>query len=413
MEKFFILLMILILFVSCMTDTPPRIIDSSRSHWQLYDDEPETYEEPKPIPMTVMYRREGVEFARFEPPEGTYVGAWLAPDTSIRVFEHVMEKRHAIFAHELHLGDDIPISWLLHCIASLATPLFVIHPPNNPELYDVSVYDLIEYLAQRLGSFNLPMFIAFYADDSHGLMPAEFTLLFRRARNIFLHHAPMAAFVWSAPSHTATPQNPFYPGHTAVDWVALPLLATWNAQTDFKNILEQFETFYNSFSEHKPIMILPLGVSHFTRGDYTYRLTQAASEIIRVYEALRNFPRLGLIIYADALTLAHAHSEDFSVSVEAELVDAYRQAVSCAQFLPSLVRTTEETMRFVRSAFNGYYFDGTIYLSPQTLENELKIPPPRQKTKINGSYFIEAGRISGKKIFACQDRQVIFIDNMP
>ncbi|MCL2225446.1 MAG: hypothetical protein FWB96_10825 [Defluviitaleaceae bacterium] len=400
-----ILLLLLILFTSCATNNPPQIIGMPRFY--AGSGEVDEVADSKPQAFTVLYRREA-ELGRFEPAEGTYIGAWLTADVSIKMFEHMTEKRHAVYVNELDLGDEIPISWLLHCIASLATPLIIVHPPSNSELDDVPVGDLVVYLAQRLGSFNLPMFVAFFPE--HDMTAAEYTLLFRKARNAFHAHAPMAAFVWVAPNHMATPQNPFYPGHNAVDWVALPLLSTWNAQTGYEDILQNFEQFYRSFREHKPIMILPLGVSHFTRGDYTYRLNETAAEIQRVYQSLQNFPRLGLIIYADSFTLNHTYTDDFSISMENILLNAYRKAVSAENFLHTLERTAESNSRWFRAAHHGYFYENRIYISTHTLENELFIPPPRQTTEINENFFTDSKRISGKRITACPDRQVILIE---
>jgi len=394
-----------------MTDNPPQIIGSPRFHAGSTEEKIADETETEPQEFTVLFQRENEEFSPYEPSDGTYIGAWLMPDISIRMFEHMTEKRHAIYVSEINLGDEIPISWLLHCIASLATPLIIVHPPNNPELEDVPVVDLIIYLAQRLGSFNLPMFIVFFPEESNSMMPAEYTLLFRIARNAFHSHAPMTAFVWSAPNHTATTQNPYYPGHSAVDWVALDLLSTWKPETGYKDILQAFEIFYSSFHEHKPIMILPLGISHFTRGDYVYRLHDTATEIKRVYNELKNFPRLGLIVYGDAFTLGHFHTDDFSVSIENILTNAYKQAISNDYFLQALERTPQETRRWVRAMEHGYFLENKIYIANRTLENELFIPAPRQRTVINENYYTNSQRISGKKITACAKRRVIFIEN--
>jgi len=415
MKKIFLLLLLLFSLTACMTENPPQIIGTPRVHGGFIHEtmaEDIIYEEIGPQPFTVLYRRENMKFEMYEPPEGVYIGAWLSPETTIRMFEHEADKRHAVYVNEINLGEEIDISWLLQCIASRATPLFIVHPPDNPGIDDIPTADLVVYMAQRLGSFNLPMFIAFFPEE-HGMMPAEYTLFFRQARNIFLTHAPMAAFVWVAPSHTATSQNPFYPGDNAVDWVALPLLAEWDAENCFTDILGNFNTFYNSFHEHKPIMVLPLGVSHFTRGDYTYRLNQAAMEISRVYDALQNYPRVGLIAYADAFTLSRAYRDDFSVSIEPQLISAYSNAIYGENFLQLIEKTTNETTRWARSAYHGYIWEDRIYISTNTLENEILIMPHRQIIEINENSFVDSRRISGKIITVCPVRRVIYVDNTP
>jgi hypothetical protein len=245
------------------------------------------------------------------------------------------------------------------------------------------------------------MFVAFYPPETHSMSAVEYTTFFRTARNVFLNHAPMTAFVWISPGYTATPLNPFYPGHNAVDWVALPLMACWSAENSFTDILGRLETFYDSFHRHKPIMVLPLGVSHFTRGDYRYRLNQAGEEITRIYRALQNFPRVGLIVYSDAFTISRAYTDDFSVLIEPQLITAYRKAVENEFFLSSLQReaTSQAALRWVRLPNHGYYHDGRIYI-PQATENETV-------------ELTEAQNLPEKIITACVLRQVIFVENKP
>ncbi|MCL2200151.1 MAG: hypothetical protein FWB80_14660 [Defluviitaleaceae bacterium] len=372
-------------------------------------------EDVSPQAFTIFYRVE-TSAAMYEPVEGIYLAAWLSESTGIREFEYAAGKRHAVFVNEMELGEELPISWLLHCIASLATPMLIIHPPTNPDLYDIPEVELLIYLAQRLGSFNLPMFIVFYPDETHTRMPAEYTLLFRQARNTFHAHAPMAAFVWVAPSYTATPSSSFYPGHFAVDWVALPLLACWDYEKGFTDVLDNFETFYHSFHRHKPIMVLPLGVSHFTRGDYRYRIHQAAAEIAHIYKALQNFPRLGLIAYADNFTLNRVYRDDFSISVEPQLMVAYSHAITPDHFLQSLERNdtqNAERPNWVRSAHHGYIWEERIYIPIQTITAELSLHAPRQTIEINYSTVTDSRRISEKKITACFHNRVIYVDNLP
>jgi hypothetical protein len=361
-------------------------------------------EDTGPREFTVLYR-EDAAFGRYEPSDGAYIGAWLIPEMTIREFEHETGRSHAVYVYEIVLGEEIPVSWLLHCIASVATPLFIVHPPENFE--DVSEIDLIIQLAQQLGAFNLPMFITFYP-EGHGMMPAEYSLLFRNARNIFLTHAPMSAFVWTAPAGTS--QN-YYPGHSAVDWVAVSLLAEWK-DDGFTDVLAEFDEFYNAFHENKPIMIFPFGVSHYSRNDYTYRVNQAADEISRLYDALDSYPRVGLIVYGDALTLLRAYSNDFSVSIESQLLNAYGNAIQNEYFLSSLERKTIENFRWVRSAYTGYFFEDEIYISQNTLQNELNFFSANL-IEINENFFTEASEIDEKNIYVCYQQHVIYVDNLP
>ncbi|MCL2456439.1 MAG: hypothetical protein FWD19_02680, partial [Defluviitaleaceae bacterium] len=183
--------------------------------------------------------------------------------------------------------------------------------------------------------------------------------------------------------------------------------------TPFSNeILEKFENFYANFCDIAPIMILPLGVSHFTRGEYIYRLDETADEIFRLYDALKNFPRLGLIIYGDAFTLARAYSDDFSVSIEEKLISGYARAISHEKFFSTLIKNNSaEKTKFFRSKFRGMVWQDRIYIPVETLENEMKLSS-RQTISVDGKIFVESRRIN-KKIFLCDENRIIFLEDTP
>ncbi|MCL2839539.1 MAG: hypothetical protein FWE05_02110 [Defluviitaleaceae bacterium] len=411
---------ILITLTSCQTGEPAPIVgtpavtrtQSARGAEQASPETALVYAEIENAPRAfpILYRTTATPHGMHEPAEGAYIGAWLSPETPMRIFENQVSLHHAIYTHEMQLSEEIPITWLLHCIAMQATPLIIITPDETPH-EDIHPTQMIIYQAQRLGSFNLPMFIAFFPPEFIGnISPTEYTIMFRFARSVFSSHAPLASFVWTAPYFDATPQNPFYPGHDAVDWVALSLLATRDHEGEKSDIFSQLEIFYHHFQSHKPIMLLPLGISHFSRGDYTYRTHETAAEIRQVYDTLRSFPRIGAVIYADNLTLSPESWNDFSISAEPILLAAYHEAIAHPHFLSILETNAAAATRWTRSKNQGYYWEGRIYISAQTLSNELNIPLPRQSTEINNHHFAEARHLSGLNITACQDQHVIFID---
>ena len=410
------ILMALLVLTGCTTGSPAPIVGSprTRSPGSLFqgvaDGVYSLVEDQGPRPIPVLYRAGNSRRAKHEPYEGAYIGAWLSYGACLRMFEYQAGKRHAVYVHEMNLGDNIPVTWILHCIAAQATPLFIIHPPISNE--ESTPAEMVIYLAQRLGAFNLPIMVAFYPADGHGMTPAEYTIMFRYARAVFLAHAPLAAFVWVATDGQATPQNPFYPGHDAVDWVGLPLLAGRGKDGEKADILSELENFYMAFQAYKPIMLLPLGISHFSRGDYTYRINEAAEGIRRVYNALQNFPRVRLIVYADGFTLSPSNPSDFSISTEESLTNAYKDAISRNHFLSALETNTHAAPRWVRSAFHGYYWEGRIYVNPRTLQDELNTPPPRQSAEINAQNFIESRHLTTLNIKTCPEQQVIFIDGL-
>jgi len=401
---------ILITLSSCATDQPATItgVPQSRAINRTAATGPHTAtvaNENLPTPIAALHYAENATRGFYEPQDGIYLGAWLLPGYQNRDFTSRAGQDHAVFAYEMTLCEELPFTWLLQNMADRATPLFVINPPLHD---DVPIGDMLAALAQRLGMFNLPMFIVFYP-PGHELVPAEYSVVFRYARAVFLRYAPQAAFVWMAPNVMSTIRNPFFPGSDAVDWVAVSLLTERDESGYLPDTFETFAPFYHMFEAHHPIMILPLGVSHFSQLTHSYHLSCAATEIKRVYQTLSSFPRVGLVVYGDAFGFVRDTRDDFAISIEPELMQAYGKAITNELFLPTLSRQTGgQTGRWVRSPHMGYYFDGEFFVDIETLQ-DLSLPLP-QTVEINGRYFANIKNIGN--ISHCPLRNVVLITGM-
>jgi hypothetical protein len=123
-----------------------------------------------------------------------------------------------------------------------------------------------------------------------------------------------------------------------------------------------------------------------------------------VYSALQNFPRVGLVAYADAFSLSRAWRDDFSISFEPALIAAYADAISDTHFLSSLERTHSENSRWVRFAHGGFFWNERIYIPENFFESEFST------IEIDENHFIDAFEISEKNIYVCPVRRVIFIE---
>jgi len=411
MCKIFLLLPFLLLLAACQVDSPPEITGIPRTRGigaaaaqtdELYA---HIYEETTPTRLPVLYTAPANP-AMYETFGGIYTGAWLGSHTTKREFVAGAGTNQAVFVYEYRLGEDFPATWLLQSMAMMATPLFTIHQPLCDE-DETPIGEHIAYFAKRLGSFRLPAFVAFYPAGSHNLVPAEYSLIFRYARALFLEHAPLAAFVWVATDATATRRNPFFPGHDAVDWVGVPLFARRDANGFAGDVLNGFEHFYSQFHAHHPIMVLPLGVSHLSRVDYVYSIEAAADEIMRLYHAMANFPRVGLVVYADAFGLhSGGGQDDFAISIESELIAAYRQAIHVNDvYVNLLVKNSDDKTRLVRHNLAGYYYNG-IFIDTEILSDR-GINVPRATIDIGDRTFVDIERVP--RAMFCERRQVIFI----
>jgi len=361
-----------------------------------------------PLPFTVLYAGENMTRAMYEPAIGTYVGAWLWQGLGKLDFEAMIEKKHAVFAMEMMLGDEFPATWILQSIAAQAAPLIVLRLPDTAA-DDFPLTELTMF-AHELGRYNLPSFIVFNPlPPGPGMSPEDYVLLFRYARIIFRTYAPMAAFVWHSNNNQSTPESPFYPGHDAVDWVSISITAPQGPEGFINDIPAQLAPFYVNFQEYKPIMLLPIGISHFSRRDYVYRVPEAAAEIMRVYEAIRNgFPRVRLIVYANH-GITTPQGDDFSITREQGTIDAYRNAIADSHFLSMLEPGGEEGPVWMLSAYQGYYYSGQIFVDREMLTARQQRIPSTAFSTINGRSHVEIGAIPGLMFEVDYARRVIWL----
>ena len=406
-------LLLLLMLTGCIA-IPTRTMEDSHSRFSDAPEEEEAVveavaaaEAAAPLPFTVLYAGDDIARAMYEPAAGAYLGAWLWPGLYKPDFEEMVEKKHAAFALEIMLGDELPATWILQAIAAQAAPVIVLRLPDSAaEDFPLSE---ITMFAHELGRYNLPAFVVFNPlPPGPGMGPEDYVLLFRYARIIFRTYAPMTAFVWHGSGNHATPESPFYPGHDAVDWVSISLTAPQGPEGFFNDIPAELAPFYVSFQQYKPIMILPIGIGHFSRRDYVYRVPGAAAEIKRVYEIIRNnFPRVRMVVYANH-GMTTPQGDDFSITREKITIQAYRDAIADSHFLSRVEAGGDVGPMWMLSALHGYYYDGQIFIDREILTARPQRLPSASK-EINGRAYVEAGAVRGLEFEVDHARQIIWL----
>jgi hypothetical protein len=239
------------------------------------------------------------------------------------------------------------------------------------------------------------MFVAFFPQEGERGMSAEaFVSSFRIARIVFRVYAPLVAFVWVPPNGEThvTPEHPFYPGHDAVDWVGLPALALRSEVGTPPDLMEGIIPFHQNFAPFKPIMLLPLGISHFSRAGYVYYMEETAAEIEGIYSALQGLPRVRAVVWRN--TLRYGPEWDaLSVTRECEIREAYTRAVGDPYYL-SGIRNAPQSQQWLRSEFEGFYYDGMYYVDMQTLAAELSHTHRGETVEMDGRRFVPVTQLS-------------------
>ena len=408
--RHFIFLALLFLLTGCISTAPFREEEDSGLIY-IKEEIPVVEvvaESTLPVSFSVLYVVLEMTGAMYEPAEGAYLGAWLRPDIVKAEFEERVGKKHAVFALEFTVGDEFPTTWILQSIATQAAPLIIFNLPEECQA-DFPMTELAAF-AYELGAFNLPAFIVFNPlMDERNICPEDYVLLFRHARIIFRTYAPMAVFVWHGYCNTATEESPFYPGHDVVDWVSIGALAPQGADGFIVDIPEFIMPFYLSFQREKPVILLPLGISHFSRRDYVYRVPQAIEEMQRVYNIIRDsFPRVRMVVYADN-NITTPEWDDFGLSREDAKIKGYGVAIVDNHFISRLEAGSLERPMLMRSPLHGYYYQGEVFIDRGVFEASHHETPSTTTKEINERTFLNAADIDWIKIITDHSRRVIYV----
>jgi len=369
MKIYYLVFLLLFLLAGCAAGTPfagtprHRAQETVPVYAQAQD---------APVAYTVLLPHHKTTPALHEPADGILLGAWLT-GVAPRAFNEQAGKNHALFVYELTLGDALPFAFIIEALAAGAAPLFYLHPPADFSAELLPVNELLA-LAQGLAHYQVPMFVAFFPLAQALDMAADvYVAVFRLARILFRAYAPNVAFVWLPPGgeYTATPNHAHYPGHDAVDWVAVPAHTLRGRDgAAATTAVQQLATFHAHFQYHKPIMILGLGFSHFSHAHFRYYMNETVAEMGEFFALLPTFPRVRAVVYHDVDNFG-ALRDDLTLTREREIMTAYAQAIAEPHFLPALPPPVRTAAHWLRSAFHGYYYQGAFYLDVEMLSVEL------------------------------------------
>jgi hypothetical protein len=157
-----------------------------------------------------------------------------------------------------------------------------------------------------------------------------------------------------------------------VDWVGLSVLVLRTVDGPSVDIEEVLAPVHQHFQHHKPIMLLPVGISHFSRARYVYYMEETMEEIRQLYAALPGFPGVKAIVWFDRLRYG-SQWDTLSITREHEILRAYAQAVADVYFISAFPPTgTGSVQKKLRANNAGYYYNGLYYINIDTL-NELNI----------------------------------------
>jgi hypothetical protein len=307
--------------------------------------------------------------SRLEPPVGTYVGAFIDRDEQLRTtyfdenwqthrepneFSNLVGKAHASYFMYLSYGRKFPRRWIERLKAQNTIPHIAWEPKDLNQVRDDAY---LKDFARQCASVNWPIFIRF-AGEMNGFWtpyhrnPALYRQKFRLMHQVMHRYAPRVATIWCVNSIPSDNVQLYYPGDDGCDWVGINLYSVPFYDNDPRRAasadtpLALIEPIYNLYARRKPIAICEYAASHMAAIDRRRRVDFAIDKMSLLYGALpRLYPRIKMINWFNMNNLKNARVgrqlNDYNLTSQSALRQAYRRVVSEASFLSSHARLTD------------------------------------------------------------------------
>ncbi|MCA1597163.1 MAG: hypothetical protein LC772_12180 [Chloroflexi bacterium] len=218
--------------------------------------------------------------AKFEPPYGCYVGAYVASDDSLagqgegqreELFSRTLHKQIGTFFDYCRYGEGFPTNWARALTSRGLAPHIAWEPNDGMDKVQDDAY--LEQFARDAAACGGPVFLRF-AGEMNGDWtvyhrdPALYRAKFRLVHDVMARLAPNVAMIWCVNHIPETNMDDYYPGDDAVDWVGVNFYSVIHHDNDparpadFENPATMLEYVYRKYSSRKPIAICEYGASH-------------------------------------------------------------------------------------------------------------------------------------------------------
>lgn len=309
---------------------------------------------------SVMEVRQNDTGAKFEPPWGCYLGAYIDRDETLerayrdevnRIhrlpedFEAAVGKAHATYFFYMGYGVDLATEW----VRKLGLQNKIVHIALEPNLGLGQVHDdgYLRKLAESLASTNAKVFLRFASEMNgnwvaYSKSPELYKAKFRLVARVMHEAAPNVAMVWCPYSSPTNTIGDFYPGDDVVDWVGVNMYSVTYYDQDPRqpawmvDPCDMLDFVYDSYSRRKPVMVAEYGATHFSAVENESKTDYAVRCLKSLYQALpRRYPRVKAIDYFDANNLKpqYGGNNDYSLTSDNGVKSAYSRLTAPAYFL--------------------------------------------------------------------------------
>jgi len=312
--------------------------------------EPPAAEPPTPPPFTG---------AKYEPLNGCYLGAYIDLDPLLNrtiladgrhhkdptEFEQIIGKPHSMYFFYMGYGKPFPKRWV-RMLASMGKFVHIALEPNEGlDAVKDDVY--LRTLADAMGASGAKIFLRFASEMNGDWVnywgdPKKYIEKWRLVHRTLAERAPNVAMVWCPYAFPMSKAVPYYPGDEYVDWVGVNFYNVThfnqNPLSPARHVrpLDMLYDVYRLFARRKPIMICEYGATHFSALENREDALFAIECIEELYRAiLTTHRRVKAINYFNTnnLHVAHRRNNDYSLTSNPEVLEAYRQVIASESFI--------------------------------------------------------------------------------
>ncbi|ADL06956.1 stalk domain-containing protein [Thermosediminibacter oceani] len=346
----------------------------------------------KPQDIRVLIEVEGYKLAKYEPVEGTYLGAYVYQDTLIKgdmkEFNRLTGKKHASFFLYVGYGQKFP-QWWIDQLKEVGAAAHIAWEPNKG-LDQVKDDEYLRGFARKLKEAGIPVFLRFASEmngdwTAYSGDPKKYIEKWRLVHDVMEQEAPNVMMVWTVFTFPQSTIIKYYPGDEYVDWVGVNIYNVVYHNNNIKHKashedpLELLDYVYDTFSMRKPIQISEYGATHYTVTDGKYYEDFAIQKITRMYNGIKTrYPRVKSIFYFNVNNLANAPEgrriNNYAITDNKRILGTYSELIEDPHFLsdigPNLEGRTDRELMHVRDGV--HIVKGKIFVSSRVLKEYMK-----------------------------------------
>ena len=328
--------------------------------------------------------------AKWEPIKGAYLSSYILQDETIKMnintWDELTGKHHASYFKYVGWGKPFPTEWVNELKEKGAVPHIAWEPNNG--LDEVQDNQYLHDFAKACKDTGVPIFLR-YASEMNGTWTFYsgkselYKEKWKLVHNVMKDEAPNVAMVWTVFTNPQSTILKFYPGDQYVDWVGVNIYNVQyhnndlNSPSAHEDPLLLLDYVYNTFSLRKPIQVSEFGATHYSVTDDQYYADWAADKITRFYKGLAMYyPRVKSVYYFDVNNIANAPTgrkvNDYSVTNDPTVLNAYKNAVSTTYFLTNVDAKTskiEKTNQLVTMHSQIFLMNNQWYISIDALRS--------------------------------------------